>query len=146
MSWLKELHFTLHGACTHLDRLAENIQGPHCWGVEACLSAGVTNICYFSLNNITSRACTQFCGYLWNQRQTKTLLPPVALCFWQRVSREAKRRKGGLKRYSTSTREAGSRIQASTKLSKRENKNKKSRLQRDNLLSPELSVCVYSPS
>lgn len=45
---------------------------------RACVCVRQTTGCFFySLHSMTSRACTQFRGYLKNQRQTKTPPPPT---------------------------------------------------------------------
>lgn len=82
MCWLKNLHFTLRRACIHLDHLATHIHSMHtgnwplgCWRFCVCMCA-TKNMLFSPIHATTSRACTQFRGYLKNQRQTKTLPPP----------------------------------------------------------------------
>lgn len=85
MCWLKNLHFTLRRAWTHLDHLAT-----HTYILHTQLGIGMSKPLYVCLCDkehvvffltppctTTSRACTQFRGYLKNQRQTKTLPPPT---------------------------------------------------------------------
>ena len=118
MCWLKNLHFTLRGACAHLDHLAThstlNVTRPlGCWGLRQ------RTCCFFPpLHSSTSRACTQFRGYLENQRQTKTVPPPTPPPIQRSEKRSDRKRKE--ERKSTLRREAGVSMQASTRPSKRE--------------------------
>lgn len=119
MCRLKNLHFTLRRACTHLDHLATHVHSTHtgnwplgCWSL--CVHAR-KNTFFPPLHSLTSRACTQFRGYLKNQRQTKTLPPPTP----PPIQRGRAEKQCHRKRKSTWKREAVVWIQASTRLSKK---------------------------
>ncbi len=155
MCWLKNLHFTLRRACTHVDHLATHIRRTHagnwplgCWSLYECNKEHVVSP---PLHPSTSRACSQFRGYLKNQRQTKTLPPPTPPPIQRGRAERQSDRKRNEERKSTLKREEGVWIQASTRLSERETQKKgrewkESGSRRDVLLRPELSVCVYSAS
>lgn len=131
MSWLKNLHFALHWPCTHLDSLVAHMHSKHPekWSnrlpaeVHLCVRVFV----FFYLHSITSRACSQFRGYLKDQRKNKNAPSPcpssnskrrsrVASCKalrWGRLVFEIRPQKGSHSREGGEWKESGS--QSSTK-------------------------------
>lgn len=75
MCRLKNRHFTLRRACTHLDHLAAHTHGDIGTLKPVCAYNKESVVFFLPLHSSTSRACTQFLGYLKNQRQTKTFPP-----------------------------------------------------------------------
>lgn len=84
------------------------------------LRPATKNMLFFvPLHSSTSRACTQFRGYLENQRQTSLTVPPPTPPPIQRAEKRSDRKRNE-ERISTLRREVGVWMQASTRPSKRE--------------------------
>lgn len=128
----KNLHFTLGGACTHLDHLAaphaECALGESTIGMKDKENVGVSPPPppFLPPSLLDIKGLYQFRGYLENLRQTKTRPPPAPPPIqsgW--TEKRGDRKRNGERKKALGEREAGVWMQASTRRPKKGRRRRK---------------------